>query len=308
MATTKVFDTKGNAAGEIAVPTVFSAPIRKDIIQFVWMNMKRNKSQAYGVFRYAGVQVSAHSWGPGRAVARVPRAHGGIGAYASMCRGGHMYAPTTVYRRWHRKTLKQIKRYAVASAVAATQLNSLVEAHGHRTQEIPAIPLVVDMQNVEKTKDAVAILKNIKAYNDVEAVVASRTKRAGKGAYRNRRYVQKCGPMVVYAPGDNVDRGFRNIPGITLENVEALNLLNLAPGGHPGRFVIWTKKAFESLNDVYAKKAHFHMPAPMVKQTDFEKFFKSEAMVRAYREKKPQRVTESKNNMCCKRFNNCKCE
>lgn len=31
-------------------------------------------------------------------------------------------------------------------------------------------------------------------------------------------------------------------------------------------------------------------------------------MVRAYREKKPQRVTESKNSICCKRFNNCKCE
>lgn len=32
--------------------------------------------------------------GPGRAVARNPRKHGGIGAYANFCRGGHMFAPT----------------------------------------------------------------------------------------------------------------------------------------------------------------------------------------------------------------------
>lgn len=62
--------------------------------------MKRNTMAPYGVFRYAGVQHHALSWGPGRAAARVPRAHGGIGAYASMCRQGHMFNPTEVTRRW----------------------------------------------------------------------------------------------------------------------------------------------------------------------------------------------------------------
>ena len=58
----------------------------------------------------AGHGYSAESWGPGRAVARVPRIKGGgthasgSGAFANSCRGGHMYAPKRVWRRWTRKT------------------------------------------------------------------------------------------------------------------------------------------------------------------------------------------------------------
>jgi len=58
-----------------------------------------------------------------------------------------------------------------------------------------------------------------------------------------------------------------------------MNLLNLAPGGHPGRFVIWTKNAFAKLDDVYAHKSGFHMPTPTVKETNFDKFFQSAAIV-----------------------------
>jgi large subunit ribosomal protein L4e len=33
--------------------------------------------------------------------------------------------------------------------------------------------------------------------------------------------------------------------------VERLNLLQLAPGGHAGRFIVWTKGAVEKLNGLY---------------------------------------------------------
>lgn len=52
---------------------------------------------------------SAESWGPGRAVARVPRVSGsgthrsGQGAFTNQCRKGRMFAPTHTWRRWHRK-------------------------------------------------------------------------------------------------------------------------------------------------------------------------------------------------------------
>lgn len=39
--------------------------------------------------------------------------------------------------------------------------------------------------------------------------------------------------------------------GITLQNVNKLNLLRLAPGGHVGRFCIWTESAFRKLDDLY---------------------------------------------------------
>jgi large subunit ribosomal protein L4e len=39
--------------------------------------------------------------------------------------------------------------------------------------------------------------------------------------------------------------------GITLLNVARLNLLKIAPGGHVGRFCIWTQSAFNKLDNIY---------------------------------------------------------
>ena len=41
-----------------------------------------------------------------------------------------MFAPTKVYRRWHRKVSVQQKRYAMVSAIAATGVPALVMAKG----------------------------------------------------------------------------------------------------------------------------------------------------------------------------------
>jgi len=61
---------------------------------------------------------------------------------------------------------------------------------------------------------------------------------------RNRRTKNKLGPVIVYAKDQGLTQALRNIPGVETINVEKLNLLRLAPGGHLGRFVIWTKSAF----------------------------------------------------------------
>lgn len=41
------------------------------------------------------------------------------------------------------------------------------------------------------------------------------------------------------------------LSGITLINVSRLNLLKIAPGGHVGRFCIWTESAFRKLDKIY---------------------------------------------------------
>jgi large subunit ribosomal protein L4e len=60
-----------------------------------------------------------------------------------MCRGGHMYAPTKTWRRWHRKININQKRYAVVSAIAASALPALVMARGHKIDGVAEVPLVV---------------------------------------------------------------------------------------------------------------------------------------------------------------------
>lgn len=134
-------------------------------------------SQSINLF-CAGHQTSAESWGTGRAVARIPRVRGGgthrsgQGAFGNMCRGGRMFAPTKTWRRWHRRININQKRYALCSAIAATGVPSLVMAKGHRIEEIPEVPLVMnnEMETVKKTKEAVKILKSLKAYGDIMKV------------------------------------------------------------------------------------------------------------------------------------------
>merc|ERR1711990_1338596 len=247
---------------QLAMPSVFLAPIRPDVVHFVHSNMAKNTRQAYAVSKDAGHQTSAESWGTGRAVARIPRVAGGgthragQGAFGNMCRGGRMFNPTKTWRKWHRKINVNQRRYAVCSALAASALPSLVMARGHKIDNVPECPLVVDsgIESCDKTKKAMSILAAIGASDDVEKSKASRQIRSGKGKMRNRRYVQRRGPLVVYGDDNGIRKAFRNISGVELCDVTALNLLQLAPGGHLGRFVVFTENAFSKLDGLYGGK------------------------------------------------------
>jgi large subunit ribosomal protein L4e len=164
-----------------------------------------------------------------------------------------MFAPTKTWRKWHVKVNQNQRRFAVVSALAASALPSLVLARGHRVEQIEEVPLVIEdaAEAFTKTKQAVTLLKSLHAYADVVKVSNSRKLRAGKGKLRNRRHRQRRGPLVVYNEDNGIVKAFRNLPGVELVNVRRLNLLQLAPGGHLGRFVIWTHAAFALLDEVF---------------------------------------------------------
>nr|CAD7402048.1 unnamed protein product [Timema cristinae] len=266
-----VYSDKNEASGStVSLPAVFKAPIRPDVVNFVHDQMAKNHRQPYSVNKDAGHQTSAESWGTGRAVARIPRVRGGgthrsgQGAFGNMCRGGRMFAPTKPWRRWHRKINVNQKRYAMVSAIAATGVPALVMSKGHMVQEIPELPLVVDdkVQEYSKTKQAVIFLRRIKAWADIQ-----------KG----------------------LTKAFRNIPGVDLINVQKLNLLKLAPGGHVGRFVIWTQSAFSQLDQLYGSwrktatlKKGYNLPQPKMANTDLARLLKAEEIQKVLR--KPKKV------------------
>jgi large subunit ribosomal protein L4e len=209
-----------------------------------------------------------------------------------------MFAPTKVYRRWHRKVNLNQKRYAVVSALAASSSTALVLARGHRIERIPEVPLVVadrTITEVTKTSAAVKILQALNAYTDVEKVKRSRKLRAGKGKLRNRRYTQKRGPLIIYDQKAPLNRAFRNLPGVEQISVHALNLLLLAPGGHLGRFIIWTRSAFERLDRIFgtlrkpsALKKGFVLPRPVITNSDLGRLINSQEIQSHLRAKKRQ--------------------
>ncbi|CAL4143692.1 unnamed protein product, partial [Meganyctiphanes norvegica] len=294
----------------VALPAVFRAPIRPDVVNFVHDQIAKNTRQAYCVNKDAGHQTSAESWGTGRAVARIPRVRGGgthrsgQGAFGNMCRGGRMFAPTKTWRNWHRRINGNQKRYAICSAVAATSSPAIVMSKGHMIQETPEVPLVVSdkAQEMTKTKEAVLFLKKHRAWTDVLKVYKSKRFRAGKGKMRNRRRIQRTGPLVVYDKDQGLTKAFRNIPGVDTIAVEKLNLLKLAPGGHVGRFVIWTESAFRKLDSLYgtgskssAMKKNYNIPVAKMANTDLARLLRSEeiqAVIRAPNKVVKRRITK----------------
>jgi len=222
-----------------------------------------------------------------------------------MCRGGRMFAPTKIWRRWHRKVNVNQRRYALVSALAASAVPALVQARGHKIDEVNEIPLVLSgVDGVKKTAEAAKILAKFGAAAEIEKAKDSKKLRAGKGKMRNRRYVSRRGPLVVYTTKTGIEKAFRNLPGVELAQVDKLNLLQLAPGGHLGRFVIWTQGAFEKLDGLFGthesnatEKVDYKLPTPSMSNADLARIINStevQSVVKP-KQKKARFVVHKKN-------------
>jgi large subunit ribosomal protein L4e len=301
------------AKTSVAMPKVFETPLRPDLVNFVADQMRLNTRQAYAVSTNAGYQTAAISWGTGRAVSRIPRVPGGgthragQAAFGNMCRGGGMFAPTKVWRKWHHKINKNQRRHAVCAAIAASAIPALVMSHGHRINEVEELPLVVssEMESIQRTKDAAALLAKLGLKEELDAVVDSKRIRAGKGKHRNRRFVMKKGPLVIYNKDEGIKKAFRNIPGVEFCDVNSLCLLKMAPGGRLGRLMVWTEAAFKALTAIYGnqraecpQKKGYHMPRSIMTNSDLHRLINSDeiqSIVRPMKTGTTERKTRPKN-------------
>lgn len=312
----RVFNSKtpNVAVGEVPLPSVFLAPIRNDIVHFVFYNLNKNRRQPYAVNKDAGMLYAAESWGTGRAVSRIPRVGGsgthrsGQGAFGNQCRGGRMFNPTVTWRRWHRKVNLTQRRHAVASAIAASGVPSLVLARGHRCNQVPEIPLVVDGFTTENTAELIAVLEKLGLKEELDKVRETKRVRPGQGKYRNRRYKLRKGPLIVYDnASQNITKASRNIPGVEICHVDRMNLLQLAPGGHLGRLIIWTRPAFERLNHIFGTqntvgvgKKGYVLERPLLTNSNLARLINSndiQSVVRPKRQNKVLHDRQKKNPM-----------
>jgi large subunit ribosomal protein L4e len=284
------FDNPSEKKGGIALPHVLASPLRPDWVRRVFKDVSKNTRQPYAVSSKAGYETAAESWGTGRAVARVPRAPGGgthrsgQGAFGNMCRGGGMFSPTKTWRRWHRRSNLREKRNAVVTALAASCLPPLVMARGHRIEEVAELPLVISdgIESIAKTKATVRILEKLGFKDEMEKLNNTRKIRAGKGKVRNRRYVKRIGPMIIYNEDNGIGRATQNIIGIEAADVKKLNILKLAPGGNFRRCLIWTESAFRKLHDIYGTlksgcpmKKRYTLPRAQMENADIARIINS---------------------------------
>jgi large subunit ribosomal protein L4e len=208
-----------------------------------------------------------------------------------MCRKARMFAPLKIWRNWHQKCNVTQRRHAVASALAASACTPLVMARGHKVDSVPEFPLVIDAKD-SNTKTLLATLKKLGAGEDLAKVRKSKQIRQGTGKYRNSRYVMRKGPLIVY--GDEsaeLKQSARNLPGVDTCHVNRLNVLQLAPGGHLGRFVIFTKDSFKALNTVFGsyktsstEKTGYHLNRTVMTCADISRIINSDQVQSKLRE------------------------
>ncbi len=233
---------KGKATKKkISLPDVFQEPYRPDLIRKVTNASQANRRQAYGPELTAGLKTSAESWGSGRGVAQVPRLkNSNRVARVPQAVGGrraHPPKPTKIFRE---KVNKKERQKAIRSAIAATANVELVRGRGHRFDAV--LPLVIEdaFENLETTGDVVKALTTLKVWDDIEKAKRGKQVRPGKGKRRGRRYKTKKSILIV---STRPLVAARNLAGVDVTTVGALDVEQLAPGAHAGRLAIWTESA-----------------------------------------------------------------
>jgi len=250
-----VYNVVGEEVKKVKLPKVFQVPIRRDIIERLYFYQYTHKLQPKGRYPLAGRDISAEYFGVGLGIARVPRYKTpplrGRGAVVAMARGGRRpHAPTAeknIYKKINRKELK----LAIASAIAATGIKDLVMARGHRLEEVPYLPIVVDEEfaSISRASEAREAFKALGIWSDVQRVMDNVKIVGGKASWRGRRKKRRVGPLIVYMKDEGVSSAVRNFPGVDAVHVNKLTLLDLAPGGSVGRLTVWIEDTLPKLDD-----------------------------------------------------------
>jgi large subunit ribosomal protein L4e len=103
------------------------------------------------------------------------------------------------------------------------------------------------MEKYERTRDVLSMLQSIGLDGDIERASEGKHIRAGRGKMRGRRFRTPKSILLVATEGSPILTGARNLPGVNTISPSGISTELLAPGGDPGRLVVFSKKAMEIL-------------------------------------------------------------
>ncbi|MGC8969147.1 MAG: 50S ribosomal protein L4 [Conexivisphaera sp.] len=249
-----LYSVNGEIVGKVELPRIFDVPVRRDLISRAFWAEFTHGLQPQGRDPMAGKRTSAESFGVGLGIARLARVKGRGYPRAGQAAGvagvvkGRAAHPPRVDKVVYKRINVKERRLATASAIAASSRVELVRARGHVVPESLELPVVVsnDIESLSRARDLRALLDRLGIWPDVERA-ASRSLRAGKARWRGRPRSVGKGPLIVVSEDRGISRAAGNIPGIDVVLAKDVSVLDLAPGGHPGRLTIWSEGALRSL-------------------------------------------------------------
>jgi large subunit ribosomal protein L4e len=255
--TANIYNLKGKPTAKTTLPTVFTTPLRPDVIKRAVLATQSNRIQPQGRDPMAGKRTTAESRGTGTGTARVPRIKGGSARakFAPSTVGGRQPHPPTAQKKIVKRIPRKEARLALFSAIAATASKATVKSRGHKIANVPQIPMVVtdEISELKRTKDLEETLTHLGLADDVSRVKDSLKIRAGKGKRRGRKMKQAVGPLIVVTEDKGLRKAAANVPGVDVALVDALNAELLAPGTHAGRLTLWSFGALEQLGKIFGE-------------------------------------------------------
>lgn len=247
---TPLYQLDGTSDESLTLPSIFETPYRPDLIQRAFTTMHANAIQPHGTDELAGFRTSAESFGAGRGVAMVPRSNN-RGRRVPQTVGGRRAHPPKAEADPGKDLNDTERQLATRSAVAATADADLVAERGHAVPDGFEAPVVVsdDFETLQKTQSVLGVLEAIGLDADIDRADRNRGRRAGRGTTRGRARQQPTSILFVTSDDTGPSRGARNLAGADVATASNVSVLDLAPGGHPGRLTVFTESAIEEVGE-----------------------------------------------------------
>lgn len=246
----RVLNENGEEDGEASIPGfILQTEVEEHLVRRAFLAAQSRRLQPQGRDTMAGKRTTAESWGVGYGIARVPRTERGVARLAPMTVKGRVTHPPRVEKKIRKEINRREYRKAFASALSAVFKKEAVEKRGHKPGSA-SIPIVFtkEFEKISKTREVIRLLEKIGLDQELERIYSRPRVRCGKSRWRGRRLRRRVGPLIVVSNHEtSVVKAASGIPGVDVKTPEKLSIMDLAPGGVPGRLTIWTLPALEKI-------------------------------------------------------------
>ncbi len=259
-----VLSIDGKKMEELDVPSFFSNEVRKDLILRAVRSELSKTYQPKAPYKWAGLQTSAEYVGnkdryrtmKNRGAAMLPHEKLPKGRYGRVrmvpfAVTGRRAHPPKVEKIIAEKINRKESQKALFSAISASCVPDVVKERTGSEYTVPYV-LVDDIEKVNKSKEVLQIIESLGLKDEIEKSLNSRKRITGFRKTRNgRAYKERKSVLFVVSKDCPLIKSGANLSGAKVVSVDNLTVNDFAPGGYPGRVVIWSKKSIQKIGEIY---------------------------------------------------------
>jgi large subunit ribosomal protein L4e len=247
MVNAPVYNLEGKEEKEVEIPQMFLNEVKTELIRRAAVAENTYNLQPQGHYVLAGMQTTAtyygamNSYRTGRhmGIAIRPREKLGGGRQGSVKRipsavKGKRAHPHMIGKKITERMNKKEYQSAIECSIAASGKGS-----GKK-------PIIVSnsIEEVKRTKDMLKIFEKLNLGTSIREGKSKHLRKGLRRSSNSRHYKKQL--LLVVKDDKGAMKAARNIPGVDACTLAMLNVNALAPGGNPGRTVVWSESAVKN--------------------------------------------------------------